>query len=191
MVARSWCNDLLLLGSQEMAFIDSSNKLNVKVLTQAGLVLTSGAAPVTQLLSRFTSDRLLPPHSLMWIPCVDADTLSLAWLHSLNRHQAYPNSWLVGILDEDELTRCQEGAAPWATGFVSCYTLALLRGPPCHCALITFSTQNTASPWANFTLSAFHLPPHKVSPLLMTPICHHPAKFCFFVGKSVIWLFVC
>lgn len=66
----------------------------------------------------------------MWIPIVDADTVSLAWLNSPNRHQAYPNSELFGTLDEDELTRCQNGAAPRVTAFVSRYTVSPpVRGP--------------------------------------------------------------
>jgi len=65
----------------------------------------------------------------MWIPIVDAVTLFRAWLNSLNGHRPYPNSKLFGILDEDELTGCQGRAAPRVKGFVSCYSVALVRGP--------------------------------------------------------------
>ncbi len=134
-VTRLWFSDLLPRCSQESLFIDFSNKLHLNLEARKGIndppnssdtdILSGSSWIISFPLTVQCKDWKL----LMWIPIMDAVTLSRAWLNSVNKHQTYPNSSLFGILDEDELTRCQERAASRVTGFVSRYTITGVRGP--------------------------------------------------------------
>lgn len=90
------CGDLLQPNSQKFAFIDFGNKLNLNFLTLSSGLLKPCWAPAKHLRrgSPFSSPRppapLFPEEwkPLTWIPIVDADAVSLAWLNSPNRHRA-------------------------------------------------------------------------------------------------------
>lgn len=83
------CGDLLQPNSQKFVFIDFGNRLDLNFLTLLSALLKPCCGAPRIIFPRLCyTPSFLRNEKLTWIPIVDADVVSLAWLNNPNRQQA-------------------------------------------------------------------------------------------------------
>lgn len=159
------CGDLLQPNSQKFVFIDFSNRAWFKLFNTVERTFKALLRSAVDHLPRLPGTPSSPRNeSLTWIPIVDVDVVSLAWLNSPNRQQGLAKHWAPchfggrWIDQMSERSRCSGDGLCQPLHCLLASEVAV--GGPLRVIVLQlpFPPKNTAAPWANCSPSSFHSP---------------------------------